>query len=159
MAVTKITYATSTGITCSLASLGSGLAQESTALDNTTNLYDDAMVYLAIKSHESTTPTGDACCYVYAYGSEDGTNYNDTCTGSNAAVTLTSPTNLRLLGTVSMPAAATTYKQIFPSVALSFGGIMPRKWGIVVKNSTGAALDATEGDHTKSYTGITWTTS
>lgn len=158
MAVTKITYASSASITCSIAALASGSARESTALVNTSYLYDDAMVYLAIKSHASTAPTGDKCCYVYVYGSEDENNYNDTCTGSDAGITLTDPTNLRLLGTVSITAAATTYKQIFGSVALAFGGVMPRKWGIVIKNSTGAALDSTEGNHTKSYTGITYTT-
>lgn len=155
----KIKYATSTALTCTLASLASGAttARESTAIDNTTNLYDDAMVYLAIKL-QAGSPTDDKAIYIYAYASEDGTNYTDNTTGTDAAVTLRSPTNLKLVYAISTPdSGGLTYKVVIPSIASAFGGILPRKWGIVVHNYTGVAFSATEGDHSKTYTGITYT--
>jgi hypothetical protein len=151
MASIKEAFGTSAAIACSIASLVTANGRESTALDNTSNLYLDALVYLAIKSGASVA--GDKCCYIYAYGSEDGTNYAGGCTGSDAAYTPASPTPLRLVFVMPMPAATTTYKGVF-SIAQAFGGVLPRKWGIVIVNSTGANLDSTEGNHAKSYTGV-----
>ena len=161
MAVTKITYATSAAITCTLASLASSASagRGCAAVDNTSNLYDDALLYLAVKTSASAL-ANDKACYVYLYGSEDGTNFNGSSAeaeGTDAAVTIDSPTNLILAGVIRCPASATTYKGVF-SVAAAFGGVMPRKWGFVLRNYTGQALDSTEGNHTKSYTGITYTT-
>jgi hypothetical protein len=157
MAVTKITYASPASFTITIdAGLDTAQVRESTAVDNSTNLYDDAMVYVALKTHASTAPTGDKACSVYAYGSSDGTNFNDFITGSDAETVLVSPTNLRLIGVVSMPTANTVYKQVIGSVALAFGGVLPPKWGIAILNSTGATLNAT--GHAASYTGITYTT-
>lgn len=157
MANIKVAYASSASITATLASLTSGSVRECTAIDNTTNLYVDALVYLAIKL-QTGTPTGDKAIFVYAYGSEDGTNYTDNATGSDAAVTMRSPSNLVLIGVIATPdSGALTYKSNPMSIAKAFGGVLPRKWGIVIKNSTGVTLDATEGNHTKSYTGVYYT--
>ena len=156
MADIKIKYGTSTGMTITLASLASSAtaARESTAIDNTSNLYDDALVYVSCKL-QSGSPANDKAIYIFAYGSEDGTNYTDNATGSDAAVTMRDPTNLRLIGIISTPdSGALTYKGGPFSVAQAFGGLMPRKWGIVVRNYTGVTFDATEGNHTKTYTGI-----
>jgi hypothetical protein len=147
-------YATSAGITISLASLGDGAARECTAIDNTSNKYTDAHVYLAIKL-ATGTPGNNQVINVYAYGSEDGTNYGDNVTGSDAALTMRSPTNLRIIGCIQTPASgALTWKSHPMSVARAFGGVLPRKWGIVVENLTGLAFDSTEGNHTKTFTGI-----
>jgi|SRR6185369_6557802 len=157
MANIKVAYGTSTGITCTLASLASASARECTAIDNTSNLYVDALVYVACKL-QTGSPSSDKAIYVYAYGSEDGTNYTDNATGSDAAITLRSPTNLKLLGVINCPdSGALTYKSGPMSVAAAFGGLLPRKWGIVVRNVTGITLSATEGDHTKTYTGVYYT--
>ena len=156
MADLKIKYGTSTAITCTLASLASSAtgARESTAVDNTSNLYIDALVYVATKL-QAGSPANDKAVYVFAYGSEDGTNYTDNATGSDAAVTMRDPSNLRLLGVIGVPdSGGLTYKGGPWSVAQIFGGIMPRKWGIVVRNYTGVALSATENDHAKTYTGV-----
>jgi hypothetical protein len=156
--VTKVTYGTSTAITCTLASLAGGSARESTALDNTSNLFLDVLVYVACKL-QTGTPGSDKQINVYVYGSEDGTNYTDNATGTDAAITLRSPSNLRVIGVLATPdSGALTYKSNPMSVAAAFGGVMPRKWGIVVENRTALTFSATEGDHAKSYTGITLTT-
>lgn len=152
----KVKFGTSTAFTLTLASLASSATggRESTAVDNTTNLYVDALVYVKVKL-QSGSPANDKCIYVYAYGSEDGTNYTDNATGSDAAITLRDPTNLRLIGIINCPdSGALSYKSSPMSVAGAFGGVMPRKWGIVLRNYTGIALDATEGNHAYSYTGI-----
>ncbi len=159
MADLKQAFGSSTAITCTLASIaGAGSARESTAVDNGTNLFLDVMVYLAIKL-QSGSPSGDRAIFIYAYGSEDGTNYGDNATGSDAALTLRTPTNLRPLGTINCPdSGALTYKSGPMSLAAAFGGVIPRKWGVVVQNLTGVTFSATEGDHAKSYTGIYYQT-
>lgn len=159
MADIKVAYATSTSITCTLASLASSATagRESTAIDNSTNKYHDAIVQLSVKL-ASGTPANDKAVYVYAYGSEDGTTYTDNATGSDAAVTLRNPPNAKLIGTIPCPdSGAVTYEGQPMRVAPAFGGLLPREWGIIVRNYTGVAFDSTEGNHAKTYTGIYYT--
>jgi hypothetical protein len=157
MADIKLAYGTSTAITITLASLASSstAARECTAIDNGTNKFLDAMVYLAIPL-QTGTPSSDKSIYVYAYASEDGTNYGDNATGSDAAVTLRSPTNLFGPVVVACPdAGGLTYKRVIPSICEVLGcKVLPRKWGIVVQNYTGVTFHATEGSIIKTYTGI-----
>lgn len=157
MATRKLSYDSSAGITISLVSLAQAAARESTAIDNTTNLYVDAMVYLAIKL-QTGTPGSDKVINVWFYGSEDGTNYGDNATGSDAAVTLRSPHNFIGPWIINTPdSGGLTYKTVIPSVARFFGGFLPKKWGIVIENRTNVTLSATEGDNTKEYRGL-WET-
>lgn len=145
-------------MTISLASLASSATagRESTVVDNTTNKFIDALVYVQCKL-ATGTPANDKAISVYAYGSEDGSNYTDNATGSDAALTQRSPTNLILLGKIECPdSGQLTYKGVF-SVAQAFGGFLPRKWGIVIRNYTGLALDSTGGNHAVTYTGIYYT--
>ena len=157
----KIAYGTSTAITCTLASLPSSASagQSCLAVDNTTNLFDDAMLTIAVKTSASAL-ANDKACYVYLYGSEDGTVFNGSSSeaeGTNIAVTLDSPTNLRGPYVISCPASSVTYRLVVGSVAAVFGGVLPRKWGFVLQNYTGQNLDSTEGNMQKTYTGITYT--
>lgn len=152
----KLAYANSASITMTLASITSGSARESTAIDNSSNLYTDALVYVAL-ALQTGTPTGDKAFFIYTYASEDGTNYTDNATGSDAAITLRSPTNLRLIGVLAAPdSGGLTYKGVY-TVASAWGGILPRKWGIAIKNSTGVTMSATEGNHIHTYTGVYYT--
>jgi len=155
MANIKLEYgAASQAITCTLASLANGSARECTAVDNGTNKFLDALLYLALKL-ATGTPASDKALYVWFYSSEDGTNYSDNATGSDAGVTLRSPNNFRGPFMIQTPdSGALTYKQVIPSVAAFFGGVLPPKWGFVIENKTGLALDATEGNHTKEYRGV-----
>ena len=157
----NIAYGTSTAITCTLASLASSstAGRSCVAVDNTTNKYDDAMVTIAVKTSASAL-ANDKACYVYVFGSEDGTVYlgsSAEAEGTDIAVTFDVPTNLKLAATISCPASSVTYRAVIGSIASLFGGVMPRKWGFVLQNYTGQALDATEGNHQKTYTGITYT--
>lgn len=158
----KIAYGTSTGLTCTLASLASSatVGRQCTIVDNTSNLYDDALVTIGVKTSASAL-ANDKTVYVYVSGSEDGTNYDadDAAVGAtDAAYTINSASNLKGPVAISAPSTSKTYFKTF-SIAQFFGGVMPRKWTLVIVNYTGQALDSTEGNHTKSYTGITYTNS
>lgn len=128
-------------ITCTLTSLANNGQRGSASVDNTSNLFLDALVFVKIKSGAASV---SAAGYfnVYAYGTADGgTTYSDGVTGTDAGQTLTSPPNLRLIGVVNMVANATTYDGGPFSVAAAFGGVLPDHWGIVVENKSGAAFD------------------
>lgn len=145
-------------LTCSLAPAGTGLAnngaRESTVVDNSTTLYNDVLVFIKIKAGAaSTVATG--YINIYAYGTvNNGTSYSDNVTGTDAAITLVVPPNLRLIGIMNVVANATTYNSPVMSVAAAFGGVMPEKWGIVIENKCGGALDTTEGNHAKLWQGV-----
>jgi hypothetical protein len=154
MANVKLEYGTSTDITITVGSLAAASARESTAIDNTSDKFEDAEVYLALKL-QAGSPSSDKSIYIYSYGSEDGSNYTDNATGSDAAITLRVPSNLRLSAVIACPdSGALTYKIVIGSIAAAFGGLLPPKWGIVVLNKTGIAFDATAGNHTKKYRGV-----
>lgn len=160
MASVKIAYGTSTAIVITLASLASSATagRTCTAVDNSSNLFDDALVTLAFKTSSSAL-ANDKTVYVYVYGSEDGTVFNASSAegvGTDGASTPDSPTNMKGPIAVSCPAVSTTYRTVF-SVAGFFAGRMPKKWGFVVRNFTGQALDSTGGNHQATYTGITYT--
>lgn len=138
----KAKYGTSTALTITLNSLAHSTTagRQSTVVDNSSDLALDAHVTV-IAAMAAGTPGVDKAIYVFAFGSEDGTNYGDPAGASDAAITLRSPTNLRLIGVISTPdAGALTYKSQPMSVAAAFGGILPRKWGIVVQNMTNVAF-------------------
>jgi hypothetical protein len=149
-----LSYPADSTFTCTLASLTNNSARQSTVIDNSSNLDLDALVQLQIKSGASgTATTGYVACYVFATA-DAGTTYTENAGATDAAITLTSPTNLLLLGIVNVVANATTYKGPVWSVASLFGGNMPKKWGIVIQNLTGGTLDSTEGSHKKLYTRV-----
>ena len=139
-------------ITCTITSLTNGSQRQSTAIDNTSNTFIDAMVFVTVKTNASGT-SASGSCNVYAYGTVDGgSNYSDGATGSDGSITLTSPPNMRLIGTINCVANAATYKAGPFAVSLAFGGVLPDHWGIVVENKTGGTLDASVG--TAIYQGV-----
>jgi hypothetical protein len=148
----KQVFGTSTGITITLASLASSATagRESAAVDNSSNLYVDALVTVTIDL-AAGAPANDQAVYVYAAASEDGTTYTDNATGSDAAITLRTPTNLRVIGIINTPVDGAVYTQVM-SVAQAFGGILPRKWSIVVRNYSGQAFHSS--GNSASYTGV-----
>jgi hypothetical protein len=136
-------YGTSNqSITCTLTSLANAAQRQSTVVDNTTNLFTDALVQPIIKTGASgVSATGYIQLYVYGTAN-GGTNYSYGATGSDAAFTIPTNAALRPLGRIGVGANATTYNEVF-SVAAAFGGSMPDHWGVIVDNETGAAFDGT----------------
>ncbi len=155
MASIKTAFGTSNQtITITIASVTNNSAQASTAVDNTSNLFLDALVQLKIKSPASST-SSTGYVNVYAYGTADGgTTYSDGASGTNGSITLTVPPNARLIGSFNIVANATTYKSAPMSVAAAFGGVLPDHWGIIIENKTGGTLDSTGGNHFAIYQGV-----
>lgn len=132
-------------ITCTFTSLTNNSQRGSTAIDNTSNLFLDALVFVKVKSGASST-SATGYVNVYAYGTADGgTTYSDGVSGTDGAATLTSPPNVVLIGRINVVANATTYEGGPFSVAAAFGGTLPDHWGIVIENKTGGTLDASVG--------------
>lgn len=139
-------------ITVTLASLGSGSARASTAVDNTTNLFVDALLQVKVKVGTVVAPS---YVNIYAYATVDGgTSYSDSITGTDAAYTISNPSNLVLIDSIYCPTNTATFISSPRSIAAAFGGVLPQKWGIVVENKTGAALDATAGNFLAQYQGV-----
>lgn len=158
MASIKEVFGTSgQSFTQTLASLADSATagRESTVIDNSANLYLDALVAGKIKTQNAGTISDPKVVYVWVYATADGgTTYPDTVTGADAAITMNSPNQLRLLGVINVAAINTTYKGGPWSVASCFGGRLPEKWGIVVQNDCGTAFSATESDHDFWYQGV-----
>lgn len=144
-----------TGITITLASLASVgtppnvAGRQSTLVDNTSNLYVGAKVYLKIKL--GTSPTANTLIYVYLIQYDNSAVEDDGAGASDAGLTVI---NAPLLGTILnvSTSTGTVVYGIFDTTKI-VDSLGP-KWGIAVVNTTGASLDSTEGNHTKNYVGI-----
>ncbi len=143
MADIKTKFGTTTAITITATTLASSATagRSSTAIDNTTDLYLDALIEIT-PTIAAGTPANDKNVYVYAYDSIDGTNYTDGISGTDAAYTFRVPTHLRLIGVVPIAAGGVAYRSMAMSAAAAFGGVLPPKWGIAVLNYCGLAFTA-----------------
>ncbi len=152
-------YAATTSFTITLASLASGSARESVAYVATVGgtAYDDYMLQLSVGI---TTPTsaGSKAVYIWFAGSADGSNYSEPATGADAAITI--GTNHNLLGpfTVAINVGTLFYDVCIGSVAQYFGGIIPKKWNIIIENQAGAGFGSTEGQFVKNLIPVFMTT-
>lgn len=156
-----LVYGTSTALTITAASLASAGNRSSLAVTTTTSVNIADVLVTVNCLTTATAPTGNKQIVVYAYASEDGTNYQgnsgttDNVDGTDKALTaIGSPTALRTVGTIPLNqgAVAVTARGVF-SLARLFGGVMPRKWGIVLYNDAGTALGATV---TATYTEVSY---
>jgi hypothetical protein len=139
-------YGTSTALTITAGSLAFGAARSSAAVTSgLTNNTTDYLISVNVLT-TTTAATVNKQVVVYAYRSEDGTNYSgasstiDNVDGTDKALTaIGSPSNLTFLGTIQLNNGTTalTLRQVF-SLSQAFGSIPP-KWGIVLLNDNGAA--------------------
>lgn len=155
MASVKLAYGTNNQtITLTIASLTNNSARASTAVDNTTNLYTDYLVRLKVKSPASAT-AATGYINVYVVGTVDGgTTYGEAASGTDAAITLTSPTNATFLGSFNVVANATTYQADAMSVASAFRGALPDHFVVIIENKTGGTLDSAGGNHSATFQGV-----
>ena len=147
-------YPAASDITITLASLATDanllVGRQSTAIDNSTNLYTDYLVSGKITA--GTSPTTAKSIEVWAVGSWDGTNWPDAFAAADAGRTFTSAdiksSVVRLLGAMATDATSNRAYHFGPtSVAGAFGGTLPPKFAIFVAHSTAVALNATAGNH------------
>lgn len=165
--MTGIVYSSNTAITFDVSSLGTSSTfvggRESTEIDNTSNLYMDALVTCdGITGHASTAPTIGQIIALYLWGSDVSlaTTPIDVLDGTDSAETLGHVSVLNSLKFVAAPAvtvATANLKYYFMpfSVAARFGGVMPKFWGLyLAHNHTGALAASQSGIW--SYNGITY---
>jgi len=130
--------------TITLASLANGSARQSTLLDNSTTDYPAALIYLKIESGGSA-PTAGNVYEVYLIRG-DGTTRDDGAGATDAGITIE---NAPLLGTIVVTASTNkNFYGVFDTAPL---GPLGPEWGIAIKNSSGQALNATEGNHYYKY--------
>lgn len=141
MASVTNNYISNVSMTITLASLANGSGRAGTAIDNTSTKAVSADIRVKIKTNATgTLSTGYVL--IYLIRSDDGTNYEDSFAGSDAALT---PSNPILLGSLLATANATTYQKVFDTAEI--GLTLPQKYSVCVVNNSGAALDATGGSH------------
>ena len=87
------------------------------------------------------TVSGNKQLVVFAKVSLDGTNYS---TGPESGTTTTDEPDLYYVGTVPLNTNSTAQTKTF-SLASALGGVLPYASKIIVKNDSGAALNASGG--------------
>jgi len=169
--VTTATYTSALTVTMTYNPSGTGLADggyhSSAALNNNSSTnYVDCLVGGAVRV--GTLGATGGSISIYAYASYDGTEYTGGLDGADANITWgTTPSSsfvdgfqaLPLLGVIGTENADDDKVIRWGpfSIAQAFGGTVPPKWGVVIRNSTGASFHATQTGAECQYTGVTFT--
>lgn len=168
MTTQKIAYAASVAVfgstdLDSLASSSTWLAGwESAVIDNTTNLYVDALLAGRFKANNTAPTAGQIQVWVGAILNDTPT-YPDVLDGTSSAETITSAdirnSIMKLAAVIVTDTTANRVYEFSPvSVAQLFGGIMPNKWFVFVTHSMVQTLNVTGSAGGQCwYTGITYT--
>jgi hypothetical protein len=124
----------------------------SNAIDNSSNLYDDALVHAEFAA-VNTAPANSKAIFLYAYalvdtaGSAYSSSGDGTPSGSEGTITFpditTLPVAMPLLGVVPYPVQNKAINAGPFSVASCFGGVLPPKWGVCMINHSGMTLSVT----------------
>lgn len=144
------TYATIADLTITLASLADGAIRSALEVDNETTRYDDAFVTGKVKLDATGVGT-DGELRLYVYGG-DADYLTDAAAGTDSVHATLG--NLILVDVLEANANGEESQFAF-GIAQFFGGILPRRWGIMIGNETGAALDSTPVNHDVQFSGIT----
>ena len=154
MADVKANYPAASDITITLASLATDTnlltGRESSALDNSSNLYLDYLVSGKITT--GTSPTTARSIQVWAVGSWDGTNWPDVFDGTDSTETIKSANHknsvCRFIAEMATDATSDRVYHFGPvSLASAFGGVMPVKVVFFVVHNTAVNLNSTAGNH------------
>ena len=154
MADVKLAYATNQALTITLASLPSDsnllTGRESTAIDNTTNLYLDYL--LDGKITTGTSPTTAKEIRIYVVGLFGDATWPDVFDGTDSAETVsgvgTRDSACKLACVIPTIATSDLGYSFGPiSVASLFGGICPAKFVVFVTHNTAVNLNSTGGNH------------
>ena len=139
MATVKQVVGSRTSLTTSaLDSLASATFVSAGTITHNTNQPLD--VLLEVTATPGTV-SGNKQLLVYAKASLDGTNQT---TGPETGTTVTDEPNLYFVGALPLNTNSTTQTKVF-SLAAAYGGLLPYASEIVVRNDSGAALNASGG--------------
>lgn len=155
MAAIKPAYssATPTAIAITMKNQSNDTAVGSTTVDNTTTLYDDALVQMKTK-------TGSGCgvndtIELYVWGSLDGTLIPDNASGTDGAVTMNDPPNSSHLGRIETPTASNAYVSNTFSVCEALKvPALPPYWGVIEVNRSDSTLTNVDADHGMWFVGV-----
>lgn len=150
-----LTYSAAQTVTITLTSLANSAWRQSAVVDNTSNLYVDALIGGSIQV--GTSPTTQTTINIYAYGTFDGTNYTGGASGSDAAYTADGEeTRFKLLESIVVDNTSDQDYVWGPTSVCAQANwpVLPSKWGIVVSNATAVALNATGTNNICKFTGV-----
>jgi hypothetical protein len=148
-------YGTTGSLTITIASLTNASARASTVVDNTSTKFDDVFIFVKTTSAAAaTSATGYVNIWGYA-GMSGQTTFAEGFVGTDAALTMSSPPNLQMIGQVTVNANSKTYWAGPFSFCRTYGlERLPPQWGIVFENRSGATLNATAGNHSITWQGV-----
>lgn len=139
MATVKQVVGTRTALTTSaLNSLASATFVSAGTITHNTNQPIDVLIEVTATPG---TVSGNKQLLVYAKASLDGSNQT---TGPETGTAVTDEPNLYYVGTLPLNTNSTTQTKVF-SLAAAYGGLLPYASEIVVRNDSGAALNASGG--------------
>lgn len=139
MATVKQVVGSRTSLTTSaLNSLASATFVSAGTITHNTNQPLDVMVEVTATPG---TVSGNKQLVVFAKISLDGTNFTS---GPESGTTTTDEPDLFFVGTVPLNTNSTAQTKTF-SLAAALGGVLPYASKIIVKNDSGAALNASGG--------------
>jgi hypothetical protein len=165
MASIKEVFGSATAFTKTNANLATSATAGwmSNAIDNSTNLYLDALVSIELAA-VNTAPANSKAIFLYAYALVDSsasayTSSGDTVpSGSEGTLTFPDVTAnaipMPILGVVPYPVQNKALNGGPFSVAKCFGGVLPPKWGIAMINHSGMTLSVTNIKYVEVYSSV-----
>lgn len=127
MVAYNLQYGTTTALTVTgISTLANGSSATSATVDNTTNLFIDALVEVTFTTG---TVSATGTVEIWAKGSIDNTDFDDDL-------------NDRLIGVVVLTGTTSQTRKRIAGLAAAFGGTLPPYWQLRIRNATGAALTA-----------------
>ena len=124
-------------ITITIASLANNTAVASSAIDNSSNKFIEALIQVKVKTNAAGTSATGVTNVFLVRSADGGTTYDDS--------------TRVYLGQLPTIANATTYIGSFSTAPV---GALGTHWKLAVENRSGAALDSTGGSHSAAFAGI-----
>lgn len=141
----KAKFSSSTALTItlnSLASSTSNLGRQSTFVDNTTDRFQQVLLYIKLKLGTSPTSATRADVYLLRDDNHATNHRTDGAGASDAAITIL---NAPLIGSLNTKTSGTaTGDNLYGEFIIDIPG---PKWAIAVVHNTGVNLDSTAANH------------
>jgi hypothetical protein len=145
-------WGTAQNITLSLASLATaGNAGRQSDIVSSTNYFDGLLHIKFTNSTGGVATTEGIKVYLTKGNTSNGLDLTDNATGTDSAITFSTPSNFIYVGMVNVIATVSNYNFHITSLAQVFGGNLPPYWSVVVQNQGGGNFTGTEAQFTKEW--------